>query len=164
MPTGCCHYPAHHDSPSAGAPIGLILAMIAGALIVTHWHTVVVVLTVVAVLAVITTAVVMLFHAHRSVPYDAAYSGDRRQDTPRQLQAGQSAPVTTQVVHVHATPAPDRTEALTAEIAALRAQLAAQQPPAIAPPAQHLHLYGVSAADVAELVTRHAPPALEERP
>jgi hypothetical protein len=71
MPTGTCRYPAHHG-PSAGPPLGLLGAIAAGALIITHWHAVLVTLAVVAVLAVAGVAVVMLWHSHRSAPYDAS--------------------------------------------------------------------------------------------
>jgi flagellar basal body-associated protein FliL len=159
---GNCRYPAHHDGPSGGPPVTLLLAILAGAGIVAYARTVLVVLAVVAVLAIIAGAVMLLVHGAHSAPYDA-WSEPEHQEAPRQLQAGQSAPVVTQVVHVHPAAAPDRTEALTAEVAALRAELAAQQSAAaIVPPAQHLHLYGVSAADVVELVTRNTP-AIEEK-
>ena len=162
---GNCRYPAHHDGPSGGPPVTLLLAILAGAGIVAYARTVLVVLAVVAVLAIIAGAVMLLVHSSHSAPYDAAWSEPERQEAPRQLPAGQSAPVVTQVVHVHPAAAPDRTEALTAEVAALRAELAAQQSAAaIVPPAQHLHLYGVSPADVAELVARPSSrPALEEK-
>jgi hypothetical protein len=78
MPTGRCNYPAHHG-PSAGPPIGLILAIAAGALILTHIHAVLVTPAVVAGLAVAGAAVVMLWHSHRSVPYDASCSDSEPQ-------------------------------------------------------------------------------------
>ncbi len=59
MPTGSCRFPDHHG-PSAGPPVGLLLAIGAGALIVAYWHAVVVVLAVVVALAVLGAGVLLL--------------------------------------------------------------------------------------------------------
>ena len=76
MPTGTCNFPEHHGGPSAGPPLGLIAAILAGALILAHWHAVVLVLAVVGVLAAGLVAVVMLWHSAHSAPYDAAWHED----------------------------------------------------------------------------------------
>ena len=66
MPTGNCRFPEHHSGgSSAGPPLGLLLAIAAGALIITHVHAVLVTLAVVAALAVAGVAVVMMVHSHR---------------------------------------------------------------------------------------------------
>jgi hypothetical protein len=140
MPTGTCHYPAHHG-PSAGPPLGLVLAIAAGALIVTHWHAVLVTLAVVAVLAAAGAAVVMLWHSHRGAPYDASWSDTEPHD---------AVTVTAQV------------RPLAARVAELEQQLADRC--AIEAPQQHLHLHGVTSADVAELIAGQGipQPAIEE--
>ena len=134
MPTGTCKYPEHHGSPGAGAPIGLVAAIAAGALIVAFWHVVIVVLAVVAVLAVLTAGVAMLWHSHTAVPYDAAWS------EPANVRGA------------------DNTSILQARVDQLERQLAERH--AIAPVHQHLHLHNVDPADVAAIIRQHN--AIEE--
>jgi hypothetical protein len=67
MPTSHCNYP-HHHSPSAGPPLGLLGGIAAGALAIAFWHTVIVALVVVAILASIAGAVMLLVHAAHSKP------------------------------------------------------------------------------------------------
>lgn len=142
MPTGRCNYPQHHTGPSAGPPIGLVLSIAAGAVIVAEWRTVLIVLAVVAVLAVVGVAVAMLWHSAHAAPYDGAW---REVETPAALSA---------VRPVMA--AADRTAALELQVAVLRAQLENR------PAEQHLHLHGVTAEDIAAVVTRQQQRALEE--
>jgi hypothetical protein len=77
MPTSHCNYPNHHG-PSAGPPLGLLAAIALGAVVIAHWHTVVVALVVVAVLAAVAGGVMLLVHAAHAEPYEAP---DRGQDT-----------------------------------------------------------------------------------
>jgi hypothetical protein len=138
VPTGTCNYPHHHGSPSAGPPVGLLLAIIAGALIITHVHLVVVTLAVAAVLAVLGAGVAMLWHSHRSAPYDAAWAGHEHRTeqlpaTPAELQ-------------------------LQARVVQLERQLAERR--AVEAPQQHLHIHGVSADDLAAIIAQHR--AIEE--
>jgi len=70
MPTGRCAFPEHHG-PSAGPPAGLVLAILAGAFAVLHWHTMLEILIVAAVLLLLGAAVMLLLHNHRS-GYDEA--------------------------------------------------------------------------------------------
>jgi hypothetical protein len=143
MPTGTCNYPHHHSGgSSAGPPIGLLVAIGAGVLIITHLHAaagmlhtvLVVTLAVVAVLAVTGVAVAMLVHSHRAEPYDASWSEAGPQDAP---------PVTVSA------------RLLQARVGHLEQQLAERQ--AIAAPVshQHLHLHGIDPADVANIVRKH---------
>jgi hypothetical protein len=163
MPTGrCARFDHNHHHTPAWPALVLTAGIICGAITAAALHSAI---ADVAIVAVLTTGLVLVValqhrHAEPEIPRLAIAAPARTQ-----LPAGQRVQHVTQVVHVHAAAAPDRTEALTAEIAALRAQVAAQQSPAaIAPAAQHLHLYGVSPADVAELVARQSShPALEER-
>ena len=146
MPTGTCRYPGHHSGPSAGPPIALVVAIAAGALIITHVGAVLVALAVVAALAALGGVAAMLLHSHRSVPYDAAW-GDT--ELP--------AAVTTTL---SVTPSSQ----LAARVAGLEAQLAERR--AIEAPQQHLHLHGVSAEDLAAIVRRQSAtvrPEIEER-
>jgi uncharacterized protein (UPF0335 family) len=138
MPTGTCRYPHHHGGPSAGPPIGLLLAIIAGALIITHVHAVVVTLAVVAILAVLGTGVMLLVHSHRSAPYDGAWA--EQEDVTSTLSvtaAGQ----------------------LQARVGQLEREAAERR--AIEAPQQHLHIHGVSAEDVAAVI-RSQHRAIEE--
>jgi hypothetical protein len=148
MPTGTCRYPHHHSGPSAGPPIGLLLAIGAGVLIVTHLHAaagalhavVVVTLAVVAVLAVAGVAVAMLVHSHRAEPYDASWSNDAEPQDAITVTAS--------------------TPLLQARVDQLERQLAERH--AIAAPVthQHLHLHGVDPSDIAAIVRQHN--AIEE--
>lgn len=128
MPTGTCHYPAHHG-PSAGPPIGLLAAIAIGALIITHVHAVLVTLAVVAALAVAGAAVVMLWHSHRAAPYDASWDGTELQD---------------------AVAARAEVHPLAVRVAELEQQLAERR--AIEAPQQHLHLHGIDAGQVAAII------------
>jgi len=142
MPTGNCRYPEHHSGPGAGAPIGLVAAILAGALIVIEWRTVAVVLAVVAALLIATAAVVMLWHSHTAQPYDAAWS------EPANVRGA------------------DNTSILQARVDQLERQFASG--PAITPPVthQHLHLHGLAADDLTAIITGQqqaaAWPAIEE--
>ena len=138
MPTGTCNYP-HHHGPSAGPPLGLLLAIGAGALIVTHLHAVIVTLAVVAVLAVLGAAVAILWHSHKSAPYDASWSDTEPPGA----------------VAVTAHP-------LTARVAELEQQLAERR--AIEAPQQHLHLHGLDAEQLAAIIRQQpaAQPAIED--
>lgn len=129
MPTGTCRYPQHHG-PSAGPPAGLVAALACGALIIAAWHVVVVVLAVSAVLAVAGACVLLLVHSHRAEPYDASWTGPEAADVPQ----------------------PAAAEALQARVAQLELQLADR--PAIEAPQQHLHLHGVTAADIAAVLAQ----------
>ena len=142
MPTGTCQYPQHHG-PSAGPPAALVAAIIIGALIVVEWHTVLVTAAVVATLVVILGAVVMLVHSHRAVPYDAYFAEDEAEVPARRA--------------ISAAPARDRTAALEAEVAALRAR--------IGQPQQHLHIHGVTPDILAAALARQPQGApLKENP
>jgi len=138
MPTGTCRYPQHHG-PGAGPPLGLILAIAVGALIITHVHAVVVTLAVVAVLAVLGGLAAMLLHSHRSVPYGASCSDSEPQSA------------------LQVTPA----RQLSARVAELEAQLAERR--AIEAPQQHLHLHGVSAQELAAAIRANRQAAEEIR-
>jgi hypothetical protein len=133
MPTGTCRFPEHHG-PDAGPPLGFLAAVIAGALIVAEWHAVIIVLAVVAVLAVLGAGVLMLWHSHVSVPYDAAWP-----------EVGIIADTSSSI------PAAGL-QARVAELELL--QLAERR--AIEAPQQHLHIHGVSAEDLAAIISRHA--------
>ncbi len=136
MPTGTCRFPDHHG-PSAGPPFGLLLAIAAGALVATHWHAIVVTLAVVAVLAVLGAGVLMLWHSHRSAPYDSAWS-EPEELIQAELAANQQM--------IPAT--------LAARVAELEAQLAGRR--AIEAPQQHLHLHGLDDGQVAAIISRQA--------
>jgi hypothetical protein len=143
MPTGRCNFPAHHG-PSASPPVGFLSALIAGAVIVAEWHTVLIVLAVVAVLAVVGVGAVMLVHSHRAEPYDATWAESAL------AEAHQEA----------ITPAwQARVDRLEADLA--RALDAVERRPTEAP-AQHLHLHGVSAADVAAIVRQNGVRAVDD--
>ena len=71
MPTSHCNYP-HHHGPSAGPPLGLLAAIALGAVVIAFWHTVIVALVVVTILAAIAGGVMLLVHAAHAEPYDAA--------------------------------------------------------------------------------------------
>jgi hypothetical protein len=131
MPTGTCHFPEHHGGPGAGAPVGLLMAVGAGAVIVLELRTVLVVLAVVGVLAVAAGLVAMLVHSHRTEPYDAAWSASE----PQTAAVTDRPSVTASVL-------------LQARVDQLERELAERR--AIEAPAQHLHLHGVSPAEVAE--------------
>jgi hypothetical protein len=146
MPTGTCNYPEHHG-PSAGAPAGLVLAVIAGALIITHVHAVLVTLAVVAVLAVLGTGVVMLWHSHSSEPYDASWTDPEIGSASADLEL---AP-TVEIRNARAD--------LQARVVQLEQQLAERR--AIEAPQQHLHIHGVTAEDVAAII-RSQHHAIEE--
>lgn len=136
MPTGTCRFAQHHG-PSASPPIGLVAALIVGALIIANLHAVIVTLAVVAVLAVLGAGVVLLVHSHRSAPYDAAWT---ELETPAETLAIEAAPA--------------RAEALQTRVSELERQLADRR--VIEAPAQHLHLHGLSREDVAAIVSRQA--------
>lgn len=67
MNTAHCRHPEHHG-PSAGPPLGLLAAIALGAVVIAFWHTVIVALVVVAILASIAGAVMLLVHAAHSKP------------------------------------------------------------------------------------------------
>jgi hypothetical protein len=135
MPTGRCNYP-HHHGPATGPPISLLAAIALGAIVIGAWHTVVVALVVVAILAGIAGAVFLLIHTAHSQPYDAPERGHER-------------PAVTYTAEVLRPVTDARTAALEAENAALRRQLEA---PAVH---NHLHLHGIDADDMA-VITRKA--------
>jgi hypothetical protein len=123
MPTGNCRFPEHH-SPSAGPPLGLLGAIALGAVVIAFWHTVVVALVVVAILAAIAGAVFLLIHNHGSGYDPVLERQSEAEQAARQIQAAQ-----------------------------LAQQLAAQHRPAIDPAPvvhNHLHLHGVSDDEMAD--------------
>lgn len=135
MPTGRCRYPDHH-AVSAGPPLGFIGAVIIGALLIHFWHVVVVTVAVVVVLALLAIGVLMLFHAHHSVPYDHGWAEPEPQAAVSTALAVSSAVVS-------------REPALQARVAELEAQLAARQIE------QHLHIHlgdGASAEELARVL------------
>jgi hypothetical protein len=142
MPTAHCNFPEHHG-PGKSGPGALLVAIIAGAIVVYEWRTVAVVLAVVVALAVTAAAVSMLWHSHTAEPYDASWSVSEPQEG--EIQAG---------------PATYSAQVLQARVVQLERQLAERQ--AIAAPVvhQHLHLHGVEPADVAAIVRQHN--AIEE--
>jgi hypothetical protein len=136
MPTGTCNFPDHHGGPGAGAPVGLLVAIAAGALVVIEWRTVLVVLAVVVALAVAGAGVAMLLHSHRAEPYDAAWGVSERQDAAIEPPATVTA----------------ESELLRSRVRQLERELADRR--AIEAPQQHLHLHGVSAEDIAAIIAR----------
>jgi hypothetical protein len=130
MPTGTCKYPAHHG-PSAGQPIGLVVLIAIGAVIVIHWRTVVACLIVAVVLVVLASAVMMLWHRRYDLT-PAPESVLELPDADRRVIVGPAA----------ARAVAARTAALEAEIAALRARQI--DAPAVH---NHLHLHGVTTED-----------------
>ena len=97
MPTGTCNYPDHHG-PSAGQPIALLILIAIGAVIITHWRTVVVCVIVTAVLIVLTAAVATLWHRRHQLR-DSARELDA--DPRRQLGAQQRPSIEAPAVHNH---------------------------------------------------------------
>jgi hypothetical protein len=147
MPTGRCDFPQHHNSPSAGPPIGLLAAIAIGAAVIAAWHAVVVALVVCCFLAGIAGAVFLLWHAGHAEPYDAALRGQKLRSASWRPTASPAA-------------SESRTALLEAENRELRRRLEA------GPGHQHnhLHLHGVSAAEAAELVaSRRDRAAIEKR-
>jgi hypothetical protein len=96
MPTGTCNYPQHHR-PSAGQPVAWLVILGLGAIVVTHWHTVVVCLIVAAVLMMAGVPVLLLLH-NRHSGYDEQIE---RQAEIERLRARQiEAPVHNHI-HLH---------------------------------------------------------------
>ena len=131
MPTGHCNFPEHHG-PGKSGPGALLAAIIAGAIVVYEWRTMLVVLAVVVVLAVAAAAVAMLWHSHTAEPYDASWSVSEPAAQP---------------LHASAS-----TQLLQARVSQLERQLAERR--AIAAPVthQHLHIHGVDADQVAAII------------
>jgi hypothetical protein len=146
MPTGRCLYPSHHDSPSAGPPLGLLAAIALGAVVIAFWHQVIVALVVVAILACIAGAVMLLIHNHGS-GYDPDL--ERRANAEQATRQARAAPHSVTDGRRYpplASPARNELEAA---------------------PVVHNHLHvtlpGVTADDVAAVLLRRQRPELEER-
>jgi hypothetical protein len=131
MPTSHCRFPDHHTGPSAGPPFVLLGAIGLTACIIGLWHSIVLILVCIALLAVLAGCVFLLIHSAHAEPYDA----------PERSQVRYTAEVGQPVTDA-------RTAALEAENAALRRQLEA---PVVH---NHLHLHGVGAEEVRQAIER----------
>src|SRR5215469_6368556 len=110
MPTGRCEFPSHHYGPSAGGPLGLLAAIAVGAVVIANWHTVVVALVVVAILACIAGAVMLMIHNHGSA-YDLELE---RQAAAERAQQPRTAPYSVSGAQYPPLPSQARREALEA--------------------------------------------------
>src|SRR5215472_10181492 len=137
MPTGTCNFPQHHHDPGVGQPIGLVVLIALGAVIVAHWRTVVVCLVVAVVLVVFGCAAMLLWHRQHALN-SASESLLELPGAARSVVVGPAA----------ARAVAARTAALEAEIA----ELLARQIEA-APVHNHLHFHGVTPDD-AKAITR----------
>lgn len=132
MPNGNCHFPEHHQGgPSAGPVIAWVAALGLGALIMSHWHTFVLILVVLGILTALAVPMFLLWHNHGS-GYDPdleRQAAAERRAASYSITSGSSPAVATA----------ERTAALEAA-------------PFVH---QHLHLHGLSADEMAT-VTRKA--------
>jgi hypothetical protein len=108
MPTGTCKYPGHHSNGGAGQVFSWVVILALAAIIVTHWHTVVVCLIAAAVPIIAGIPVVLLIHNHKNSQLDEALERQpsSRASSGSRSPSGSSPRYTTTYTCTVSTPLP----------------------------------------------------------